>query len=39
MIELVREKNPSLAALLTPTGMASFFKEKAEQITQNGGKN
>ena len=38
MIELVREKCPQLAYLLSPTGMAGFFKEKAEWIVKGPGK-
>jgi hypothetical protein len=37
MIELVREKCPELAYLLSPVGMAGFFKEKAEYIVNNKG--
>jgi hypothetical protein len=31
LIELVKEKNQSVAALLVPTGMASFFKEESKK--------
>lgn len=29
LIELVKEKNVSLAALMVPKGMANFFKEQS----------
>lgn len=32
MIELIKEKNASLAALLSPSGMSDFFKEQSEII-------
>jgi hypothetical protein len=32
MIELVREKNQSVAALLAPEGMSEFFKDQAETM-------
>ena len=36
MIELVKEKNPSLAALLVPIGMQNFFIEQTELIEKHG---
>ncbi|TNV81898.1 hypothetical protein FGO68_gene14879 [Halteria grandinella] len=35
LIDLIREKNPSLATLVVPEGMQRYFKEQAQQIATN----